>query len=463
VVQEGSAGGGVSASGLYTAPSSGGTYHVVATSQADATKSASATVTVTAPPGASDIVVNWTDVHQSIEGFGAADIWDMPDLDASSADLFFSSTNGIGLSFLRTGIDTSGGTLSTWNNPKLAIARGAKVWAVPWSAPGSYKDNGSTTNGGHLCAAAGQGTCNGSHYADWATSLDNYVTAFKANVGSDLYGISIQNEPDYTASYDSMLYSNQEFVNFIKVLGPKLTAHAVKPKLIVGDYSCWGNIWGLASAVQGDSTVAPYVDVYAVHQYCGLSAYQSVSHPLWETEISDFGGFDPSIGNGVTVAGWIHDSLTTGNVTSWHYWWLATNQNNEGLAGAGPSPTKRLFAMGNFSKWVRPGWVRIGTTGTKSGLYGVTAYKNPATGAFAIVAINNSGGTVTATLGLSGATASAVSPYVTTDTALGNIATDGNLSLGSSSKGVPSSISISSGVFTANIPYGVTTFVGTAN
>ena len=46
-VQEGSAGGTVTSGGVYTAPSTAGTYHVVATSQADSTKSAVATVTVT--------------------------------------------------------------------------------------------------------------------------------------------------------------------------------------------------------------------------------------------------------------------------------------------------------------------------------------------------------------------------------------------------------------------------------
>jgi hypothetical protein len=45
-VQEGAAGGTVTAAGLYTAPAGPGTYHVVATSNADATKSAIATVTV---------------------------------------------------------------------------------------------------------------------------------------------------------------------------------------------------------------------------------------------------------------------------------------------------------------------------------------------------------------------------------------------------------------------------------
>jgi hypothetical protein len=47
-VQEGAAGGTVSAAGLYTAPSTGGTYHVVATSNADPTKSVTVAATVTA-------------------------------------------------------------------------------------------------------------------------------------------------------------------------------------------------------------------------------------------------------------------------------------------------------------------------------------------------------------------------------------------------------------------------------
>jgi hypothetical protein len=49
-VQEGSAGGTTSSAGVYTAPATAGTFHVVATSRADPTKSASAPVTVSAPP-----------------------------------------------------------------------------------------------------------------------------------------------------------------------------------------------------------------------------------------------------------------------------------------------------------------------------------------------------------------------------------------------------------------------------
>jgi uncharacterized protein YjdB len=45
-VQEGAAGGSIDSTGKYTAPNTIGTYHVIATSQADTTKTATATVTV---------------------------------------------------------------------------------------------------------------------------------------------------------------------------------------------------------------------------------------------------------------------------------------------------------------------------------------------------------------------------------------------------------------------------------
>jgi len=48
-VQEGAAGGSITSAGVYTAPQTIGTYHVVATSQADKSKSAMATINVPPP------------------------------------------------------------------------------------------------------------------------------------------------------------------------------------------------------------------------------------------------------------------------------------------------------------------------------------------------------------------------------------------------------------------------------
>lgn len=58
-VEEGDAGGFVTTAGLFTAPATEGTYHVVARSQADATKSATAAVTVTAEPPPPPPALSW--------------------------------------------------------------------------------------------------------------------------------------------------------------------------------------------------------------------------------------------------------------------------------------------------------------------------------------------------------------------------------------------------------------------
>ena len=463
-VQEGSAGGGVSSTGEYTAPSSAGTYHVVATSQADSAKNASATVTVTlVGAGGQDIVVNWNDLRQTMDGFGASDAYISSTLDGATIQLLFDTTKGIGLSIYRTGINPSGGPGLRgvgWASVKAAVTAypSLKLWAAPWTPPASYKSNNSITNGGYLLPG---------NYDAWATTLAGYVTQAKAE-GITIWGISPQNEPDYVASYESCTFSSGQMRDFIKVLGPKLKALNPPVKLLAGDNSGWGGFMSsYVPAIEADAAALANTDYYITHQYAGVAAPSSSKRVIWQTEMSNFSSNDPGIGNAVGVAGWIHSAITTGNVSAWHYWWLMGHDStNQGLFGVNNSPsplTKRLYAMGNFSRWVRPGWVRVGTTGSKSGISGVTAYKNPSTGDFALVVINSSGGSVTATFGLSGATAPSVAPWVTTNTAVGNIGTDGNLSLGSASKGVPTSIAVSSGAFTATVPYGVTTFVGNAH
>jgi glucuronoarabinoxylan endo-1,4-beta-xylanase len=207
-----------------------------------------------------------------------------------------------------------------------------------------------------------------------------------------------------------------------------------------------------------------YVGIFATHQYGGVSKYQALDKPVWETEQSSFEAFDPSIANALKVGGWINEAVTSGNASAWHYWWLnGINADNEGLIGKSGDfqLTKRLFALGNFSRFVRPGWVRIGVSGSVANVQ-VTAFKNLASGDFAIV-VANSGGATTRTFSIAGVTASAVSTYVTADTPLGAIGTDGNLSLGSVSQQIPTSITMAQGQFTAPIAYGLTTFVGKSN
>lgn len=67
-VQEGPTGGSVTANGLYTAPSTAGTYHVVAASRAESSRTATAAITVTAPSGSVAIAVSPTTAALSTGG-----------------------------------------------------------------------------------------------------------------------------------------------------------------------------------------------------------------------------------------------------------------------------------------------------------------------------------------------------------------------------------------------------------
>ena len=76
------------------------------------------------------------------------------------------------------------------------------------------------------------------------------------------------------------------------------------------------------------------------------------------------------------------------------------------------APSKRLWAMGQYSRFVRPGWVMIGET--DDGGLDITTFKNPASGEFAIVT-SNSGTGISETYTFNGFTAS-VTPYITSGT-----------------------------------------------
>jgi glucuronoarabinoxylan endo-1,4-beta-xylanase len=387
----------------------------------------------------SGVVVNFNDVHQRIDGFGASDRGN-PTLTDAQADLFFSSTNGIGLSILRVSMDPNGNDTSAYSNATKAAARGAVVWAAPWSAPGAWKDNGTTGNGGHLLPA---------DYDAWASRLAGFATTMQKNAGVSLYAISVQNEPDYTAAWDTMLYTNQEMVNFVKVLGPKLAALNPRPNLMLPEVGGWGNAAGFTDAILADSVAAPYLNIVAAHQYGGVSGPSTTGKPIWETEMSSFESFDSSIGHALTVARWVHDAIVTGNVSAWHYWWLiGQNSDNEGVIGYNGNTqlTKRLYALGNFSKFVRPGAMVVGTTGAPAGV-SMTAYRHPTSGAIVIVAINQNGSDTPVNITLSGQTLSSITPWVTSST----------LDLAQQS-----SIGVSNGSFSATLSASsVTSFVGT--
>jgi glucuronoarabinoxylan endo-1,4-beta-xylanase len=393
---------------------SNSSHSLVAKATDSAGNSAQSTpISVTVSNGTGTAVtINWTDVHQVIDGFGASSAINADSITDAQADLFWSTTSGVGLSLLRVEIQ-SNGTFPNVATMQKAKARGVTIWGTPWSPPASMKTNGSTVNGGSLLA---------NDYQAYADYLTNYVLQLKNTYGLDLYALSVQNEPNWTASWDSCIWTGQNFHDFLaNNLIPDFTKNGMTTKIMLPEETGW--FFDMATATLDDPTTAAGVSIIAAHNYDGAAAApyplgQGLSKKLWETEVSTTDSFDGSIGNGLYWGQKINDFMTVASANAWHYWVLLNpgSSDNGGLMGPSNEPTKRLYVMGNFSKFVRPGYYRIGTSGSPVSGVSISAYKDPSSGKFAIVAINHNSSQVTLDYVLNGFTASTITPWVTSGT-----------------------------------------------
>jgi glucuronoarabinoxylan endo-1,4-beta-xylanase len=355
-----------------------------------------------------DLVVDLGSVQQKISGFGASTAWGSTMSDAD-ADLLFSTTSGAGLSLHRIRI-APGGTTTETAIAQKAQARGATVWATPWTPPAGDKSNNNI---------AGGTLTNGQAFA---STLTSFVATMKAS-GVNIFAVSAQNEPDAKVTYESCGYTGATLASFIATsMGPAFAGSGVK--IISPETQNWCTFKGYADAIFSNATAANYTSIIATHEYgCSPFAYpaaQSAGKEFWETEVYDqtTTAGDPGIGSGLVVAKLISDALTIANMNAWHYWWVYPSGAGNGALwdfGTGKA-TKRLYVMGNFSKFVRPGYERVGVTGTMPSGVSVSGFKSSTDGTVVVVAINSSASTANLSVFISGGTACSVTPWVTSST-----------------------------------------------
>ena len=139
--------------------------------------------------------------------------------------------------------------------------------------------------------------------------------------------------------------------------------------------------------------------------------------------------------------------MTVAQANAWHYWWLVSaNNDNEGLTDTSGNPAKRMYALGQFARFVRPNYYRIGVP-TNTGPLQISAYKDLNSGNFAIVAINSGSTNVAQTFNLAGFATTNISSWITSATQ-------------SLSSQTP--FAVSGNVFTSSIPaLSIVTFTGT--
>jgi glucuronoarabinoxylan endo-1,4-beta-xylanase len=388
----------------------------------------------TLPSAARTVVIDGSTRYQRIDGFGisqafgtANQIRYLGDVPArkQALDMLFDKTTGAGFSILRNLIPSDAahtmvptapaspteppnfvwdGTDDYTDWGQLWISKQARTYGVTqfyndaWSAPGYMKTNGSDNNGGMLCGTPGTECATG----DWRQAYADYLVQHAKNwasVGLTPTALGFLNEPNWVVGYASMQWTPAQTADFLKVLGPTVRKARLKTKLTCCEPVGWHQLPDYTKAILADPAARRAIDIFTSHGYGSApdSAIDTGRKPVWQTEWSTGqGAFNPawddnSTQSGFTWAQHIHDGLAKANLSAFIHWYgVSTSTGSNAalvqLSGTTLNPAKRYYAFVNYSRYIRPGAVRIGATSRDAGLE-VTAFRNP-DGSTAIVALN---------------------------------------------------------------------------
>jgi O-glycosyl hydrolase len=422
---------------------------------------------------------------QAMAGFGfaeafgeAASVMNAPSAERQQAlNLLLSPSSGAGLDIVRNEISADSGTTIEPNSPgspgaaptyvslasinqdqgQLWFDQQAKAnfgvntfFADAWSAPAFMKTNGSQNNGGQVCGVAGASCSSG----DWRQAFANYLIQYAkdyAAAGVPLTYIGPANEPDFSASYDSMTMSAAQMANLLDVVGPAVQGSGLSTKVECCEATGWPNTGSYASAVEANSAALADTALFTGHGYSGGPSTQLAgwTKPAWETEwfgndgsAWDAAWDDGTADSGLTWAQRIYQGLTGANLSAFLFWQGADpNNGNGGLvflqSNGTAAASGRLWAFANYSRYIHPGAVRIAATSSNSGV-DISAYENT-DGTVAVVALNTNGSSDTINYSTSGigGTNGTVTPWLTN---------------GSNNVVAQSAVSLSGGAFSATIP-----------
>lgn len=334
-----------------------------------------------------------TAVHQHITGFGGfvcSPQFQYNHMSTTEIKRVWGSTSTVGCNIMRLYIPIGRNAWSqSLQTAKTAKQMGLIVFASPWGQPAEWKTNG-TINAKNEDGTTGK--LKRENWADYAQYLEDYVQYMRDN-GVELDAISIQNEPDWAATYAGCLWSASEIAEFVKLYGPSISCKVMAPEtLAVSD--------SYVNALNKTEVLAGF-DIYGGHQYGGIqSAYKNLAQKgkeIWMTEYlinwneqegntrnfdfsKDFFNFFRAI-----------NTCMLGDFNAWvHY----AAKRYYGMLGDGQrgtsngAVTKRGYVMAHFARFVT-GMNRIGATFGSSQLEG-SAYLSQ-TGDTAVVVIANAG------------------------------------------------------------------------
>jgi glucuronoarabinoxylan endo-1,4-beta-xylanase len=373
------------------------------------------------------VKVDFTQAHQQIDGFGASTAWHGKLSDKEFDTSFGNGENQLGLSILRVRIDPAGE--NRWGdelaNAQKAIARGAIVFASPWTPPASMKNNNNTV-GGQLNQAS---------YYDYVAYLNGFID-YMEEKGAPIYAISLQNEPNIKVTYESCNWTPAQLLDFCTNNAQDIKVPVIMPEAYNFDFA-------YSNPVLNDSTAASHISIIGGHLYGATPKVYPLAaekgKKVWMTEKF----FDPDdISTCISIAKEISDCMNS-NMNAYIWWYLRQPSCNL-INSGGNSIKKKGYVMAQFSKFVRPGYHRTDAAYAANKGINITAYKGDKQ---VIVAINQSTKVKTVQFEITGDSTLYFQQYTTSST---------------KSLKKESTVEVKDHIVTVDLePQSVTTFIGT--
>jgi O-glycosyl hydrolase len=417
-------------------------------------------------PAHAKVTVSSAKQYQRIAGFGVSEgfgqaktLMNAPaSIQQQVLSLLYSPAHGAGLTILRNEISADAGftiepkppsspnakpsylTLAEagqdqgqlWFAKQIKADYGVSdVFADAWSAPAFMKTNDSAINGGTVCGEPGTSCKSG----DWRQAYAGYLVQYAkdyAAAGVPLTYVGPENEANLSVGQDSMIMSPAQTANMMGILAATLARSGLSARAECCATESWSYAQQYAAAIETDKAANMATALFTSHGYFAApgSPLKGWSKPVWETEWAPFGfqPWDPawddgSPGSGFTWAQNIYTGLTAANLGAFLYLWGANTSTttvtgpNTGLVdltGNTVAASGRLWAFASYSRFIRPGAVRIGTTTSATGL-DVTAFRN-SNGSIAVIVLNTAHRRQVAAVSLRGLSGAHVTPYLTDTT-----------------------------------------------
>jgi len=387
------------------------------------------------------ITLNPAEQYQTMDGFGAAitgsTCYNLLLMKPADRHAFltetFSDKDGFGFSYIRISIGCSDFSLSEYTccdtkgienfalqseekdyilpilKEILAINPSIKVIAAPWTCPKWMKVK-SLTDRTPLDSWT-NGQLNPDYYQDYATYFVKWIQAFKAE-GIDIYAVTPQNEPLNRGNSASLYMEWEEQRDFVKTaLGPQMKAAGLSTKIYAFDHiESQKNYPG---KIYEDAAASQYLAGAAYHNYGGNreellnihQAYPEKELLFTETSIGTWNsGRDLSKRLMEDM-----EEVALGTINNWCKGVIVWNlmlDNDRGPNREGGCQTcygavdinnsdyktiirnSHYYIIAHLSSVVKPGAVRIATTGYTDNGITCSAFENT-DGTYAFVLINN--------------------------------------------------------------------------